>query len=73
MLRRELCTEYCHCTRLTKTAEAVHEKTDASARRTDHFSQSFLTDRRYDRQRLAFFTKIRQQQKQSRQPVFRWS
>src|SRR6202158_5740638 len=51
-----------------KSAEFVHEKTDAGAGGANHLRQCFLADIRTDRLRAAFLSEIREQQKYARKP-----
>ena len=52
----------------TQFSKLVHEKTHARACRADHFRQCLLADFRNDRLGPTFFAKIRQEQKDPREP-----
>jgi hypothetical protein len=53
----------------TQFPKFVHEETHAGSRRSDHLRQCLLTDFRYDWLRPTLFAKIRQKQKDPRQPL----
>lgn len=55
----------------TEFAELVHEKADPRSCRTDHFSQSFLTNGWMNGRRIAFLAEIRQQEKKACETLFR--
>jgi len=50
--------------------EAVHEETDPRAGRPHHLGQSLLAQSGNRHFRHAFFTELRHQQKNTRQPLF---